>query len=63
LADEINALLDEFVGDMKRALDFLFDVIDEDYAEQASGFGYTKKEKLDKIRNARHYYLKHFVSR
>ncbi len=61
MAEEIQKLITLIVDDLKQALDHLFDIIDEDYAEHASGYGRIRKDKLDKIYIARTLYLKHFA--
>jgi len=61
MSGEIQKLITLITDDLKSALDYLFDVVDEDYNDYASGFGKTRKEKKEKIQKARELYLKHFV--
>ncbi len=61
LGKQIQDDLTLFTNDMRQAFECLFDVIDEDYAKRPSGFGFTRKEKMDKINKAREIYSKHFA--
>jgi len=61
MSGEIQKLITLITDDLKCALDNLFDVVNEDYNDRASGFGQTRKEKKEKIRKAWELYNKHFV--
>ena len=63
MAEEINNMLDEFVDDMKQALDALLDIIAEEISEKATGYPRnTKTEILKKYNMALEIYNKHFIN-
>jgi len=61
MAEEINKMLDEFVDDMKQALDVLLDIVSEEISEEATGYPRnTRPEILKKFNMALEIYNKHF---
>ena len=54
MSEEINKMLDEFVDDIKQALDYCFDVIYDD------AWNYMSDEDKGNIRKAKEIYDKHF---
>ena len=62
MAEEINKMLDEVVGDLKQALDILLEIVAEDISEEATGYPrFPHTEKVRKFNIALGIYNKHFV--
>jgi len=62
MAEEINKLLDEFADNMKQALDYLFDIVQDGELSKPTGMPrWSNKEKREKYQKALKIYRKHFV--